>query len=343
MTTLDATCNISRRVASAVIALAMSMTQTTSVASAQSSTMAPSNPVPVRRALAAVQPGQPAQSGAAASGAPEASPAPSTQNRGLNLTPTARDIAQQLDLMPLLEQIAAYQARSSLDLRDEIELLKLKQRLHSKLFVAALQVRDATARIERELAMINRMRGVLEDKRDRAIKLNSMENVAASGAMGEVAQAGSLFRNEVPGEVIGLVAGAATIGLGTWALRQQTGAKQRVSIKPNMLTEIFNFQADRESTYPAVIWNYLNRAPVGETKTRLQLLIERWQRFKVIPVNLKGPEAQKRIGILSNTRHNGTVNIDTFNDQADMLLDIKSEIFQMDKDLLELMQCLQLD
>lgn len=313
MTTFGTTRAISRRIAAAVVALTFFSPTIAAAATAQP-------PLPVKTA-----------------------PAPSAPTRASGLTPAARDIAQQLNLMPLIEQIEQYQSRPNLDLRDEVELLKIKQRLQSKILIAALQVRDATARIERELAMINRMRGVLEDKRDRAIKLNSMENVAASGALGEVAQAGSLFRNEVPGEVVGLVAGAATIGLGGWALRQQTGAKQRVGIKPNMLTEIFSFQSDRDSTYPAVVWTYLNRPAVGETKTRLQLLFERWQRFKVIPANLKGPEAQKRIGILTNTRHNGTVNIDTFNDQSDMLLDIKSEIFQMDRDLLELMQCLQID
>lgn len=268
-------------------------------------------------------------------------PPPSTALAGLS--PAARDIARQLGIVPLIERIDELSAHPTSDIKTEFELLKLKHALNSRIMIAALQARDVSARIEKELALINRMRGLLEDKRDRAIKLNSMENVAAGGALNEIGVAGNLFANETPGEIIQLVAGAATIGLGTWALRQQAGAKQRVNPKPNMLAKVFNLPPDKESDYPPLIWGYLNSVPPGSTQTRLETLCDRWKRYEVIPRNLNTASGQKRIGLLTNTRHSGTLTIDAFNDQSDMLFDLRSEVFQMDRDLLELAQGMEAD
>lgn len=268
-----------------------------------------------------------------------ATAAPAEKENGLS--PTARDIAEQLGIIPLLLKVEQYGAMSDLDTKGEIDRLKLKQTLSMKVAVATLQVRDATARIERELAYINRLSGLLEDRRDKAIKLNSIENVVASGGISEIGNSRSFAANQVPNNVLQLVAGAATIGLGSWALKQQSGGAHRMPAKPNMLAEIFNIPTDADSKYPEFVWTYLNRAPVGATKTRLQAMMERWQQFKVIPRNLNTPEGRQRVAILTNTVPNGKANIGIFDDRSDMLVDLRSEIFQIDRDLLDLMNCLQ--
>ncbi len=257
-----------------------------------------------------------------------------------NLTPVARDIAQQLGVVPLIEKLQQYKIQPPRDTTGEIDRLKANQALTSKVLIASLQVRDVTARIERELSLINRMRGLLQDRRDRAIKLNSIENIVASGALSEIGNVGSFFTNEVPGEVVQLVAGAATISLGSWALHQQSGGRHPGVVRPNMLAQVFNIPTDKESEYPAFVWTSLNRSVVGGSQTRLQSLHNRWRQFKVIPKNIKTPEGQRRIAILTNTSR-FAANIGTFNDQSDMLFDLRSEIFQLDRELLELMQCAQ--
>lgn len=267
-----------------------------------------------------------------------ASPSAEKEN---GLSPTARDIAEQLGIIPLLIKVEQYGAVPDLDVKGEIDRIKLRQILTVKVAVATLQVRDATARIERELAYINRLRGVLEDRRDKAIKLNSIENVVASGGISEIGNSRSFAANQIPNNVLQLVAGGATIGLGSWALKQQSGGAHRMSAKPNMLAEVFNIQTDSDSKYPDFVWTYLNRAPVGATKTRLQTMMERWQQFKVIPRNINTPEGRHRVAVLTNTIPNGKANIDVFDDRSDMLVDLRSEIFQIDRDLLDLMTCLQ--
>lgn len=257
------------------------------------------------------------------------------------LTPSARDIAEQLGIIPLLVKIEGYGVGTELDTRGEIDRLKLKQTLTMKVAVATLQVRDATARIERELAYINRLSGVLEDRRDKAIKLNSIENVVASGGISEIGNSRSFAANQIPNNVLQLVAGGATIGLGSWALKQQSGGAHRMPAKPNMLAEVFNIPTDADSKYPEFVWSYLNRPPVGASKTRIQSLMDRWQQFKVIPRNINTPEGRRRIAVLTNTVPNGKANISVFDDRSDMLVDLRSEIFQIDRDLLDLMTCVQ--
>ena len=264
---------------------------------------------------------------------PESQP---TSVARFNLPTVTYEVAQQLGVLQIIDRLNRIKAQPEHDLYLEVERLKLKNTLDSKVTIATLQVRDVTAKIERELALFNRMRGLLEDRRDKAIKLNSIENIVASGAIAEVGQAGELFANEVPGEIIGLVAGLGTMGLGSWALHQQGGGKQRVTLKPNMLAQIFKCPTDKDSEYPPLVWTYLNSLRPGERQTRLQVLYDRWQRFKVIP-NLNTPEGIKRIGILTNTRSKGFANIDLYDDQCDMLVDVRSEVFQLDRDLLDLM------
>ncbi|MBX9689572.1 MAG: hypothetical protein K2X27_22875 [Candidatus Obscuribacterales bacterium] len=253
-------------------------------------------------------------------------------------TPVAQDIAQELGLLPLYQRLEILNEKTTVDTADELERLRILEKINSKLLYASLEVRDATARIERELAMINRLRGLLEDRRDRAIKLNSIENIAASGAISEIGNSAAFMVNQVPGQITQLVAGAATIGLGTWALKQQSGSANRHSLKANMLCQIFELPLDKDTIYPDLVWAYLKKTAVGAKETRKQELITRWQRFRVIPKDLKSPAAQRRIALLTNTGRDGSITISVFNDQSDMLFDLRAEIFQMDRDLLELMK-----
>lgn len=267
--------------------------------------------------------------------APPSSQEPPVQPDHSGLTPTAHDIAKQIDVLSLVEKLEQG------SLSGELERLKVSQDLSTSVLISTLQVRDVTARIERELAVINRLRGLLEDRRDRAIKLNSIENIGASGAMSEIANGSTFMSSQTTTNVVNLVAGAATIGLGSWALKQQSGAKQRITVRPNMLAKIFNHPTDKNSEYPPVVWNYLNSAPVGTSQTRLQSLMDRWRKYKVIPNTFVGAVAQRRLAVLTNSGPTTTATIDTFNDQADMLFDLRSEVYQLDRDLLELMQCVQ--
>jgi hypothetical protein len=254
------------------------------------------------------------------------------------LSPVGRDIAEQIGVVALIEEIILVKS----ELKDKPTLalkhMELKQKLLQQVLIASLTVRDATARIDREIADFNRVSGVLQGKRDKAIQTNSMANIFGAGAMNEIGQAGEMKTNEIPGEIVELVAGGIIMTLGGLSLYQQNGAKQRTRTKPNMLAAVLECPTDRDTLYPPIVWNYLNRPPAGakSIKTRLQILNEEWQKYGTVGP-LKNPKSRKRNGALSNTTPGTKVNLDLLADRMNMLSDVKAEIFQLDRDLLELL------
>ena len=265
------------------------------------------------------------------------------------LSAQSNDTAELLGITPLIDRLSKLEPEPSSDSVDppgnpakELERLNLKQQLTEKVLIATLQVRDVTARIDREIARSNRIQGSLEDKRDRAIKLNSLANTVGMGIIAEIGQAGEMKVNEIPGETTELVGGGIGMALSALALQQQSGGKQRVRSKPNMLARIFNCHTDGDTEYPQVIWSYLNRVPVGskDGQTRLESLFKHWQRYKYIG-NLRLASSRPRIASLTNTGTHGVTNIALLQDQTDLLVDVRSEVFQLDRDLLELLLNLQ--
>lgn len=253
------------------------------------------------------------------------------------LSPVARDMAEQLEVMPIIKQLELYESQPKIDAATEIERIKLKQNLTFKISLAQLQVRDVTAKIEHELAYINRLNGVLQEQRDKAIKLNSIENVVASGGISQMGNSLSYMANQVPNNTFQVIASTATIGLGAWALKKQQGGAHKMEPDPNMLAQVFNIPPDANSTYAPFVWKYLNRPAVNARQTRLAALFDYWRKFDVIPNNLNTPQSRRRIAILTNTALNGRATIDVFNDRSDLLADLRSEVFQCDTDLLELL------
>lgn len=305
------------------------------------------------------------------------------------LSAVGRDIANQLGLIPTLNELTALKladARTGAILSTEPKLekpqpnghsyssiairrLQLKQELVEKILIANLQVRDVVARIEKETTDLDRLSGFLEANRDRAIKLNSFANGIGGGALNEIGQAGEMRVNEVPGEIVELLAGGVVTTLSAISLYKQSGGKKYMKPKANMLAKIFKLPTEPESDYPALVWSYLNRSPINndsssagssnsgstmpgnassgtavnnkatgqaEPRTRLDELLRKWQRYKFIGAP-KDPRNRVRINTLTNTHPSGTVNIALLSDRIDMLADVRAAVYQLDRDLLELM------
>jgi hypothetical protein len=266
-----------------------------------------------------------------------------TENANLNqfpkvaLSAVANDTAQQLAIMPLVEELQSLRSRRGSE-AIEIERLQLKQQLTESVLIATLQVRDVTARIEKEISQLNRMLEYLEARRDKALKINTMSNAFALGAVMETGQAGEMKVNEIPGEITELVGGGIIMLLSAWSLHVQSGGKQAVPPKPNMLSKAFNYPTNADSEYPQLVWKYLNRVPINDLtkRTRLQALFAHWRRYEILG-NKKSPANSKRTAQLTNSGEQRITNIDLIGDQLALLSDLKAEIYQLDRDLLELL------
>jgi hypothetical protein len=265
-----------------------------------------------------------------------------TQAKPQLCTPGAKEIAEILGILPEMEKMNALHQRGTANERDEIDELKLHSKLSDSLLIAGLEVRDAVARIERELARLDRLHGALQDKRDKAIKYNSLANVFGTGVINEIGQAGEMKVNEIPGETTELVGGGIAMALSAYALHAQGSQKTTVNLKPNMLSQILDRPVSKDTQMPPVVWDYLNRVPPDATdgRTRLDELIRHWQKYRFIG-NLKNSEGKNRATHLTNTGSRVTLSIDLMEDQMALLSDLRAEIYQIDRSLLELLLCMQ--
>lgn len=159
--------------------------------------------------------------------------------------------------------------------------------------------------------------------------------------------AGELKTQETMGEVVELAAGGLVVLLSGLALYQQSGVGNRryIQPKPNMLARVLKCQHDPNSDFPEIVWRFLNSPttdPQNGNKTRIDLLIQKWQRYKFIG-SMNDSRSQPRLAALCNTHPSGRVNLSLLQDRIDLLSDLKAAIFQMDRALLDLLQNLAVD
>jgi hypothetical protein len=166
-----------------------------------------------------------------------------------------------------------------------------------------------------------------------------MTNLFSAGVMNTIGQAGEMRVNEKPGEITELISDGISIGMGALAIRQQSGGHRRLATGPNMLANFFGRPTDRDTEYPALVWAYLNATPAGAQESRINNLISRWRHYNVIG-NITTPAGKRRIDALTNSSRT-SANIDLLVDRAAMLIDVRSEINQMDRDLCELIMATQ--
>ncbi len=208
-----------------------------------------------------------------------------------------------------------------------------------------LQCQEVMTEIDSEITEARDAMAMMSDKRDKAIRLNSIANIASNGLM---STAGTLLQmpetlSESSGEVLESGATAISGILGVIALRQQNGGKLSSEIQPNMLAKVFKRPNDKITEYPDVVWNYLNAPLAGslDGKTRRELLIQGWEDLGRIPPH-DSPKGRLYIRDLAGTvRQKGTVTLNMLDDRAAMLDDLRSAIGHIYKDLLSVMLALR--
>jgi len=272
----------------------------------------------------------------AAAAAPTDAPPEPTQTvspvleKPVTLTPSAMVLAQQLGIADNIRRVD--ELRTS---PNNIELLQQKQAIMQAVMVGMLEVRAASAQIANDMFEAGQIRTVLENHRDRGLKVNSIANFVSGG----VAELGGGAFQLVPnakmdsaGNIVEMVGGAVQMGLSTYALRQQAGQKKKTAVRANMLAPIFDQSTNMESKYPRVVWRFLN-TPGAAGESLRQTLVKQWLESGKLP-------AREAAYIAALTGNGGTrypVNIDILEARQIMLSDVNAIISRIDRLLLELL------
>ncbi len=263
------------------------------------------------------------------------------------LKPLSLQLASELGLVQLLSRLQVLSEHDKHKLGTSPlspESTSLRLEINEVVLTTMLQCQEVIAEIDEEVSESDELKAAMGNKRDQAIKTNAIANIIANGFLTGVGttlqEPFETFPNsrfELPGEVVEATGSFASAGLGGYALRQNAGAKLSGDIRPNMLAKVFRRPNDAETEYPDSIWRYLNATLPGTKITRRQLLIQRWQELgRIPPQNTQKGRLYMRT-LAGTIPQNHTITMNMLDDREAMLLDLKADVSQIYKELLNIM------
>ncbi len=210
-----------------------------------------------------------------------------------------------------------------------LEVICVRQDLDENILSAFLATRRVVSELDRQVAGYDAVARVLEEKRDQAIRNNTILNFTSGGALAMTQGAisiGTPMKYQNAGNELGTIAGALTTVIGAYALKLQGGGKRSSERDPNMLAPIFGLLPNEPNKYPVVVWDYLNDYEPGQKKTRREQLIDRWVKLNYIePLNK--PSSKKHLEELAGTIPlDKAVSIDLLRDRIPMLQDVRATV-----------------
>jgi hypothetical protein len=277
------------------------------------------------------------------------------------LSSGAQEVAKDLGINDELETFFSLRARfsssdsqirsrklttSNTSLEERVQLVELKQEILENLMASFLEMRVTIAKIDSEITGYDEVRNYLEDKRDRAVRLNNITNFISTGTLSTIGNAFQIAPGEAPeitGAVVNTLSGMVATGISTYSLRLNSGEKHSASVHPNMLAQIFGLTINQEKTYPPSIWRFLNDpSPLNNEKTtRLAELINRWITLKRIQApNTRNGKSSLPL-LCGTIVQKNSISIDVLDDRSAMLSDIKALISLMFQDLMEIIQAVR--
>ena len=224
---------------------------------------------------------------------------------------------------------------------DSLRGLHLRQDVTEALLEAFFDVNGAIAAIDDEVDHTQRLQDEMSDSRDRAIRYNNIANFTSTGTLSILNGSFQLrpqqrFQN--PADIFSITAGGIATGLSAYALKQQSGGRRSALRNPNMLAQVLGRPVLVNLELPDTVWEFLSDSPPGTTKSRRDLLIEKWVEAKLI-ASPTSKEGQKDIDTLSNSIDiNKGVTIDMLNKRAIMLSELKETLEQMSRDIQVIMR-----
>jgi hypothetical protein len=259
---------------------------------------------------------------------------PRVWSQDLPLSPEARQAASILRIEPQIDQLLAIPPAG----RTSPRALALRQQISEAALLASLQIQGVQAEIDRETAQIREIRQTLESDRDRDVAIATLAALIAGTGVGVVAQALQLRPStDQLGNEIALGAGSASTALSLLTILFQRGDKETLAA-PNMLAPFLGQPLTGTSSYPPVVWDYLNSVPAGVPihETWREQLLDEWKKFGRL--NPNGSHYRRRIELLtSGIGRRRRLSIDLLLDREAMLADVRARVGLMNRELAQLL------
>ena len=215
---------------------------------------------------------------------------------------------------------------------DRWQILWLHQHISEQVMSASLQVDATIAQIDNEIATCNEIRGYLSDRRDRTVVRANLLSSLVGGSISAVSSGLGLSDDlSKPSNAVGVAAGAFSTAFALIGIHERNGGSMNFEFPANMLAEFFDRPTLPNSTYPPIVWNFLNEGspnlPSGVT--RKQNLLQTWVQVK----RIDSLESKEIDYLTSQPSEKLKLTIDDFEDRAAMLQDVRARISYLKRDL----------
>lgn len=257
-----------------------------------------------------------------------------------HLSPTARQLAEQLKLVKLADQVITKQAEyeKTKDPQALVEAMAARQRLLMLMQHAALEVEEALAGIDGDLTINNMLLSYVTARKERVNNLNNIATFIGSGTFGML-DSGTSIKLPVPTpQIFGLISNSIAVGLPTLALRQGTYKNPRKeATEANTLAPIFG-RPYNGATYDPIVWNYIDSVPPDATSnmTRRELLLQRWSAYRSISPARGTSEKEYIDTLVGGPAKSTKLSQDVLKVRAELLFDVRALVQLMYKDISEI-------
>ncbi len=258
----------------------------------------------------------------------------------IELSPPAKQLAEQLGIFSTISELHAKQAelKANDDLKTLCQTIELRQKLYGALQYASVEVEEAVAAIDGDIAKSNMLLAYVSSKQERASNLNNIATFVGSGAFGVLDSSSSLRLGVPTPQILGIIGNSIAVGVPTFGLRRRSYAEpQKHAAEANMLAPIFNRPFDAES-YDPLVWNFLNGTPAGANSqlTRRQLLLQQWRQYRNVDTTGSAASSERIDALVGIQKRGSKLTIDLVKTRSELLVDLRALIQLMYRDISEL-------
>jgi hypothetical protein len=265
------------------------------------------------------------------------------------LSPNSQQLAVSIGVMPVLARIQSLRGRVA-ELRGQTTLESLEARLElNEARQQAMDIIDGAnfdgdfvmAEIVAEQNICGEVQSTLAAARDKIVNRSNQVAYITNGALWALGEAYTIPswkrpKYAIPSGTIGIVAGMVPSIASMYAMYKAGGKKVNSEYEPNMLAKIFDYPVTKEVDYPKSVWEFLNSAPPGDSKSRRTQLVERWIADSNIPQFTTATHNAQLDVLTGSVAHRKGLSLDVLNTRHVMLNQLSAEVFKMKRMLMEL-------
>jgi len=259
-----------------------------------------------------------------------------------NINPDTKDLAIQLEIWPLIEELYDTKIASSVERRALLRSKILETVLEAYFDAASIQ-----AEADREQGALHALEEALAARRDKAIEYNNAVNFIASGTLNTIGSILGFSESTppFPGNFNQMMSGVVSTGMSTYSLRQQGGPKTKGAGTSTIVAELYGRPVNEDTTYPESVWRFFHSKSMnGGGLTRAEVLENHWIARRHLEPHGSRREKQK-IDIACGVMRGGKayMTIDDLNDVDRMIFDVSTVAELMTQHLRDLLRLIDTD